>query len=339
LLRYDLRAPAFGAPAAALYAAALEQSAFGDAHGFDSVQLSEHHGSDDGYLPSPLVLAAAIAGRTRRIRLEISALILPLHDPLRVAEDVAVLDLASGGRVDLVIGAGYVPAEFEMFEREIRDRPRLVEEGMEALVRAWTGEPFEYRGRTVRVTPRPHQRPRPTLALGGSSPAAARRAARLADRFVPALPHLWKPYRAERERLGLPVPPGGRVGPLFLHVSEDPDRAWVEIAPHALHEVNAYGRWMTAAGSAGPYRRGGDPGGPTEDAEALRASGLYRVLTPDACVALAAELGEHGTLLLHPLMGGLAPELGWSSLELFAKSVLPRIRAASGSVSAEGGRG
>ena len=332
MLRYDMRAPEFGAPAAALYAAALEQAAFGDAHGFDSVQLSEHHGSDDGYLPAPLVLAAAIAGRSKRIRLEIAALILPLHDPLRVAEDVAVLDLASGGRVDLVIGAGYVPAEFEMFERAIAERPRLVEEGMRALVQAWTGEPFEYRGRTVRVTPRPLQRPRPSLALGGSSPASARRAARLADRFVPALPHLWKIYRAERERLCLPVPPAGRVGPLFLHVADDPDRAWAQIAKHALHEANAYGRWMAEARTAGPYQ-------PMPDADALRASGMYRVLTPDACIALAEELGAHGTLLLHPLMGGLPPELGWSSLELFATRVLPRIRAREAGVSAEGGRG
>ncbi len=332
LLRYDMRAPAFGAPAPALYSAALEHAAFGDAHGFDAVQLSEHHGSDEGYLPAPLVLAAAIGGRTKRIRLEIAALILPLHDPLRVAEDVAVLDLVSGGRVDLVIGAGYVPAEFEMFERAIADRPRLVEESMRALKHAWTGEPFEYRGRTVRVTPRPLQRPRPTLALGGSSPASARRAARLADRFVPALPSLWKPYRTERERLGLPVPPAGRVGPLFLHIAEDPDQAWARIAPHALHEANAYGRWMSEAGSAGPYR-------PMPDAAALRASGLYRVITPDACVALADEVGPTGTLLLHPLMGGLPPELGWSSLELFATRVLPRIRMPALHVSAEGGRG
>ena len=332
LLRYDMRAPAFGATPPALYAAALEQAAFGDAHGFDSVQLSEHHGSDDGYLPAPLVLAAAIAGRTQRIRLEIAALILPLHDPLRVAEDVAVLDLASGGRVDLVIGAGYVPAEFEMFERAISERPRLVEEGMHALEQAWTGEPFPYRGRTVRVTPRPLQRPRPSLALGGSSPASARRAARLADRFVPALPQLWKHYRAECERLGKPVPPAGRVGPLFLHVAEDPDAAWAQIAKHALHEANAYGRWMTDARTAGPYA-------PVSDASALRASGLYRVVTPEQCVELANELGPEGTLLLHPLMGGLAPELGWSSLELFAARVLPRIRTREPHVSAKGGRG
>jgi alkanesulfonate monooxygenase SsuD/methylene tetrahydromethanopterin reductase-like flavin-dependent oxidoreductase (luciferase family) len=327
-----MRAPAFGAPAAALYAAALEQAAFADAHGFDAVQLSEHHGSEDGYLPAPLVLAAAIAGRTKGIRLEIAALILPLHDPLRVAEDVAVLDLASAGRVELVIGAGYVPAEFEMFERAIADRPRLVEEGMRALEQAWSGEPFQYRGRTVRVTPRPMQRPRPPLALGGSSPAAARRAARLADRFVPALPHLWKHYRAERERLGLPVPPAGRAGPLFLHVAEDPDAAWARIAKHALHEANSYGRWMADTRTAGPYQA-------MPDAEALRASGMYRVVTPDACVALANELGATGTLLLHPLMGGLPPEIGWSSLELFAARVLPRIRSAAAGVSVQGGRG
>ncbi|MGH7291224.1 MAG: LLM class flavin-dependent oxidoreductase, partial [Myxococcota bacterium] len=149
--------------------------------------------------------------------------------------------------------------------------------------------------------------------------------------FVPALPYLWKPYREERERLGLPVPPGGRVGPLFLHVAEDPDAAWQRIAPHALHEANAYGRWMAEAGTAGPYR-------PMADAAALRASGMYRVVTPDECATLADELGPDGTLLLHPLMGGLAPEVGWSSLELFAAKVLPRIHARALGVSVEGGR-
>ena len=132
LLRYDMRAPAFGAPAPALYAAALEQAAFGDAHGF---ACGAALGAPRLGRRLPAVAARARRRdrrpRTERIRLEIAALILPLHDPLRVAEDVAVLDLVSGGRVDLVIGAGYVPAEFEMFERAIAERPRLVEEGMQ----------------------------------------------------------------------------------------------------------------------------------------------------------------------------------------------------------------
>jgi hypothetical protein len=117
-----------------------------------------------------------------------------------------------------------------------------------------------------------------------------------------------------------------------LHVAEDPERAWAQIAKHALHEANAYGRWMAEARTAGPYQA-------MPDAEALRASGMYRVVTPDACVALADELGPNGTLLLHPLMGGLSPELGWASLELFASRVLPRIRTREAGVSVEGGRG
>src|SRR5205809_2550584 len=91
--RYDLRRPAFAStPRDELYRAALEQAAYCDAHGFDTLALSEHHGVDDGYLPSPLVVAAAFAMRTSRIPIVIAALLAPLYDPLRLAEDTAVLD-------------------------------------------------------------------------------------------------------------------------------------------------------------------------------------------------------------------------------------------------------
>ncbi len=105
---------------------------------------------------------------------------------------------------------------------------------------------------------------------------------------------------------------------MFLHVAEDPEAAWAEIAPHALHEMNAYGEWMHDTGTAGPYQ-------PTRDAETLRQTGAYRVVTPEECLELARALGSDGVLILHPLMGGLAPELGWSSLELFASKVLPEL--------------
>ena len=104
-LKFDLRAPAFGADPADLYAAALDMCAWADAAGFDCVRFLEHHGSDDRYCPSPLVMAAAAAARTRRVRIRVRALILPLHDPVRIAEDAAVVDVISRGRLELVIDA------------------------------------------------------------------------------------------------------------------------------------------------------------------------------------------------------------------------------------------
>lgn len=104
-LRYDMRAAPFGCSHEQLYLAMLEQVRWADRMGCHSVIFSEHHGSDDGYLPSPVVAAAAAAGATARISIMISALILPLYDTVRPAEDLAVLDLISGGRLELVIGA------------------------------------------------------------------------------------------------------------------------------------------------------------------------------------------------------------------------------------------
>jgi alkanesulfonate monooxygenase SsuD/methylene tetrahydromethanopterin reductase-like flavin-dependent oxidoreductase (luciferase family) len=108
-LRYDLRAPAFGPSTSSLYAAAIEQSVWAEQHGFMMVALSEHHGSDDGYCPSPMMVASAIASRTSTLRLLLAALVLPLHEPVRLAEDLAVLSILSGGRVDMIAGAGYLP--------------------------------------------------------------------------------------------------------------------------------------------------------------------------------------------------------------------------------------
>jgi hypothetical protein len=98
-------------------------------------------------------------------------------------------------------------------------------------------------------------------------------------------------------------------------VADDPDRAWARIAPHALHETNSYGAWLASADALGPYRS-------SDDADALRASGDYLVLTPDECVATVRGTGS---LLLHPLMGGLDPDLAWESLELVAAKVIPRL--------------
>jgi len=321
-LRYDLRLPG-GSPEARtrLLDTALEQIRWGDERGFTSVTLSEHHGSVDGYLPSPIVFGAAVASRTSSVLIHLGAVIAPLHDPLRLAEDLAVLDLLSGGRLLVTVGAGYVGSEFAMFDRDPAGRAAAVERTVETLKRAWTGEPFEYGGRTVRVTPRPFQQPRPMILLGGSSARAARRAARIADGYLPSGPESFDAYRAAVVELGRPDPgPCPPPGPRFVYVAEDPERAWARVGPSCLYEMNAYGAWAVAAGLATGYH-------PVADLDELAATGAYPVVTPEQCVELARR---HGTLVLHPLCGGMDPELSWASLELIEQRVMPVLAGSAG---------
>jgi alkanesulfonate monooxygenase SsuD/methylene tetrahydromethanopterin reductase-like flavin-dependent oxidoreductase (luciferase family) len=324
-LKFDLRAPEWGTPAADLYQAAIEMCEWADHAGFDVVRFLEHHGSADGYCPSPLAMAAAVAARTDRVRIRARALILPLHDPIRVAEDGAVIDLISRGRFELVVAAGYVRSEFEMFGKDLADRPRLLEEGVEALKQAWTGEPFTYQGRPARVALRPFRQPRPPIALGGSSKAAARRAARIADGFEPTGRGLFDEYEAECLRLGVPA---GRRPPVlppgqFLYVATDVEAAWHALAPHLLHEMNSYGTWLAEAGTGTQFR-------PVADLAELRASGSYTIVTPEQCIELAGQLGPGGCLEFHPLVGGADPDLGWSCLRLVEQEVLPALPRPAG---------
>lgn len=316
LLRFDMRNPDFGADQRSLYDAALDMAQWADENGFDAIQISEHHGSDDGYLPSPIVLAAAMAARTRRIRLRMSLIILPFHDPLRVAEDLAVLDIISHGRLDVVVGAGYVPEEFAMFGVELKDRGTLMESKIAALKKAWSGEKFEYEGRSARVTPTPVQKPHPPLWMGGSSKPAARRAARLVDYFYTENEELFREFNAERERLGKPAIPFIELGSGFFVVADDPDAEWQRMAPHILFECNSYGKWQASSAMQGQYLE-------MTDAEPLRATGLYPILRPADVPDYLHKLGDNAQLCLHPLIAGQSPEAGWQQLHAFADTVLP----------------
>jgi len=321
VMTYDMRAPDFGAPARELYAAALDHVQWADALGFDSVGLGEHHCSPDGYNPSPLPLACAMGGRTRNILLRTSVLLAPLYDPIKLAEDAAVTQLATGGRLILGIGGGYRPAEFEMFGRRLEDRWREIGETIELLRLAWTGEPFEWRGRRCHVTPKPE--PAPQILLGGGTPAAARRAARIADGWFPPLdPRLWQPYRDECLALGKPDPGAyPRQGPIFLWVSKEPDKDWERVVPHVLHQLRSYSEWTVEAYGkpAGPYAA-------DISEETVRGSSAYQVLTPEEVLALAEKLGDESVLYLSPLLAGIDPRLASGMLDLFEREVHPHLR-------------
>jgi probable F420-dependent oxidoreductase len=157
--------------------------------GFDACFFGEHHQDKDGFLPSPLIVATAVAARTRRLTVGTSVMLLPLHHPVHVAEDVITLDIVSKGRVILGVGIGYQAADFQAFAVPMEHRVALFEEGVDIIRKCWSGEPFSYHGRHytlegIQIRPRPFQSPAPPLWIGASVPAAARRAGRLGDAFV-----------------------------------------------------------------------------------------------------------------------------------------------------------
>jgi alkanesulfonate monooxygenase SsuD/methylene tetrahydromethanopterin reductase-like flavin-dependent oxidoreductase (luciferase family) len=317
-LRFDLRNPAFAGTALAdRYDAALEMAEWADGLGCATVVLSEHHASPDGYLPSPITMAAAMAARTKDVRFTIAALIAPFYEPVRLAEDLLVLDHLSRGRVDLVLAAGYVRQEFELFGIPSRERGARLTEAVAVLRAAFAGDPFEHQGRTIQLTPGPYREGGLAITLGGSSAAAARRAARIGDAFIPSMPEVWDTYREEVVALGKPDPGPAAIGleTRTVAVAADADAGWRQMAPYYRHEMDAYGAWQAQEGIASPYQT-------VTDDEELRASGRYAVLTPDAFVEeLRAQ--PFAFTILHPLCGGMPIELAWESLRLFEREVLP----------------
>jgi alkanesulfonate monooxygenase SsuD/methylene tetrahydromethanopterin reductase-like flavin-dependent oxidoreductase (luciferase family) len=275
----------------------------------------------DGYLPSPLVLATALAARTTTLPIMTAALVLPLYDPVRLAEDLVVLDIISGGRVSHVAAVGYRPEEYEHHGVDFARRGRIAEEHLALLLRAKTGEPFEHEGRRIHVTPPPVTPGGPRIAWGGGSAPAARRAGRhgldfLAQGGDPALADV---YAAEARAHGHEpgscfIPPTDL--PTTVFVAGDVDRAWDELGPHLLHDVVSY-----AAINEGNTHTASLSTATTVDE--LRAEDRsHRIVDVDGAV----ELIRSGTPLnLQPLAGGLPPEVAWRYLRTVTDEVMPRL--------------
>ena len=321
-LRYDMNRPEFGAPHPAMYRTAIEQAVWADKLGFNQVFLAEHHAAEGGYCPSSMIQAASILGATSRIVAHLSALVVTMHDPLRLAEDLAVLDNIAPGRIWLTAGMGYRPHEFAMFGKDITRRLAIMNECMATLKAAWTGEPFEFQGRTVQVTPTPVTPGGPKIYMGGSTDKSAVRAGKAGYQYFPGHPDLFRIYAEERAKAGFP-PPERQMKPAasFLYISDDPDREWPLLAPHIAYATNTYAEWAKERGTGDTRYKA------AESIEALKAMPNIKVLTPEACFAYLKELGEGTAVTIHALFGGISPELSWRSLRLFEAEVLPRLRA------------
>lgn len=313
-LRFDMRAPGWAAPAADLYAGAIDMCAWAETRGALLAILSEHHGADDGHLPAPLTLASAIAARTHTLAILLAAVPIPLWDPVRLAEEMSVLDLISRGRVSYAFGVGHRSEEYEHFGIDMATRGMVADEILAVLGPLVRGEPVEYRGRTVRVTPPCASPNGPMMLVAGGSRAAARRAGALGLGFISQtdLRGLQEFYeeqcRAHGHEPGIAQFPV-RDAPTAVFVADDPDAAWDTLGPYLLHD----------AVMAASYRREDDLKSPVasitraDSVAALRAEhGPYRVFTPDE----ATEYVRGGRPLpLHPLCGGVPPEVAWPYLE------------------------
>jgi alkanesulfonate monooxygenase SsuD/methylene tetrahydromethanopterin reductase-like flavin-dependent oxidoreductase (luciferase family) len=303
------------------YGAMLDMCQALDELGGGMVSLEEHHGAFNGWSSSPLTMAAAILARTKKVSVSISALLVPLHDPLRIAEDIAAIDLMSKGRLSVIGGLGYRPSEYAAHGKSWEDRGKIMDECVDVMLKAWTGEPFEYRGTTVQVTPRPFTQPHPAFLLGGTSKPAARRAARfgLPIMFAAPVPEIEAHYYEKCTEYGTNgfamAPPAS-----FYHVffAEDVDQGWADMGDFLLHEAVTYSSWQTSDIKSSAHSHA------TTVAE-LREEGLYRVMSPAEAVDEAAAAGDFAIFSMHPLCGGMPIDLAWKQFELFRNEVLPAL--------------
>lgn len=317
VMNFDLRHPRQFKPSGAdIYAAALDMCAWAEEQGFARAGIPEHHQNDDGYISNPLMFAAAVGGRTRQIKVRTGIVIAPLYHPIRLAEEAAVADLCLNGRLELGLGLGVLKADYELFGVDFHRRGKLLDELIPILRQAWTGEEFEYQGKTCRVTPCPVQNPMP-IYLGGMSQAATDRAARLADGFHTLMPQSWERYRASCGKFGKPDPgPFVPRGPLFLWVTkDDKDKVLARLKPHFDQQVDSYAQQNQKAGGGlmNPWevRPGQKP--------------PYEIVTPDEAIDLANRLGPKGELIFQPLLSAIDPGDAWQMLKLVEKEVLPFI--------------
>jgi len=255
-LVYDFRNPAqWRKPWAEVYASLLDQIAFADELGFDSIWLTEHHFVADGYTPSPVPLMAAIAARTTRVQISTDILILPLYHPVKLAEDIATIDVLSNGRAMLGVGSGYRDAEFVAFGTSRKERASRMEEGVAVLRGCWTDGPFSFAGQHYRLegidpVPKPIQRPHPPLWMAATAAPAARRAARLGLHLLPQADRTggYDAWVEELGRLGRD-PSDYRIGLIkswFLSDEGRDDALWQVVRERERYRGQTYAPWLAA---------------------------------------------------------------------------------------------
>lgn len=300
-----------------LLSAALELAQWGESHGITSISVDEHHATGHGWSCNPIMAAAMFLARTSRLIASVDCALGPLWNPVRLAEDIALVDNMSRSRLHTTVGLGYRTVEYDIIGADFSQRGALMDNLLERMLSVWSGA-----GPDEAICAGTWTRPHPPLYVGGGARATARRAVRfrlplsLAD-HLPDLAAYYRQLCAEAGMTPVIVMPGPiNRGMIFLH--EDPEQAWAELGDYILWEAVTYGGWSADQRSFMHL-----PGVQTLDE--VRTSGRYRFLTPDQLIAEVRGSDDYGPLMMHPLVGGVPVDEAWKSVQLLTDKVLPAL--------------
>jgi alkanesulfonate monooxygenase SsuD/methylene tetrahydromethanopterin reductase-like flavin-dependent oxidoreductase (luciferase family) len=310
VLRFNFASPQ-GEPhkQSELIRAALELARWGESRGITTVSVDEHHATGHGWSCNPIMAAGMFLAQTSTLIASVDCALGPLWNPVRLAEDIALVDNMSRGRLHTTIGLGYRTVEYDELGVDFGQRGKLMDSLIERMLSEWS---------TGGTWTRPH----PPLYVGGGARVTARRAARfglplsLAD-HLPDVAAYYRELCADVGLAPLVIMPGPiNRGMIYLH--EDPDRAWAQLGEHILWEAVTYGGWSKDQRSLMHL-----PG--VQTLEEVRASGRYRFLTPDQLIAEVRDATDYGPIVLHPLVGGMPVDEAWKLVQLLTDKVLPAL--------------
>ena len=316
------------------FAESLDQIQLAEDCGFDAALVTEHHLVPNGYFPAPLVPSGAIAMKTNTTRVGTGVLLLPLYEPLHVAEHAAILDVISNGRLVLGVGYGYRQEEFDAFKVKLEDRPVRMREGIESIREMWTKPVANYDGKVhnykdIVLRPQPLQKPSPPIWMAAKQSGAVKLAARIADSWfadpvtpLAVLKQRMADYLATRQKHGLPT--DGIEYPLFVeaYCAETDEQAWAEAREGVLFVYKEYLDWGHMLDEEGnPV-----PAGDSKILEVLRKR--FIIESPETCIREALRRKEemHTTnLVLRMKFPGISHERVMNSIKLWGEKVIPAL--------------
>ncbi len=319
-LYFDMRnPPQWHVEPARLYGFMLEMCEEAERLGIDALWVTEHHGFDDGYLSQPLTMLAAMAARTRRVRLGTGIVIAPLHAAVEIAEQAAIVDILSGGRLDLGLGAGYRVPEYELYGADISQRYAGTDARAREIRQLWE---------TGAVTPGPVQDRLP-IWMGYQGPKGARRAGLLGEGLLSPDPALYPTYRDALVEAGHDPATARMSGGLQSWVTDDPDRDWPTVAEHLAYQVNSYLR-HAVEGTGNPLPKPADP----DRMRARDPRGPLGYLYYGSPAEVAPRILDYTagapveTVYLWASIGGMPAEMVARQVQLVCSELAPLLRAA-----------